>query len=205
MKAKAGAANARVHAPRLAGTSSGRVRPHTQPNRAARFACVGPRPIVNRSILSACLLIVVMAGGCPPGRSAGRVPPPLLPRTIRLHPFTGTRTFDDGGKTRGIEARVEAIDHFGDSTKAFGIFRFELCRHLPHRADPRGQRVSVWAVDLRDAEKNVQYWEPVSRTYKFPLAWGKPIPVGSKYVLRIILSLPDGPRLFDQRIFVSGQ
>lgn len=129
----------------------------------------------------------------------------LLPQRIRIHPFTGTREFDPNGGISGIEARIEAIDAFGDSTKALGEFRFELFRFAAHEADPRGERIGVWVRDLSDVEENRLYWDSLSRTYQFRLAWTEAVPVGQKFVLLTVFASPGQPRLFDQRVFVSGE
>jgi len=151
------------------------------------------------------VLVALAAGRCAPHPDSRRVSAALLPKKISLHYFTGTRKFGPTGGINGIEARVEAIDYFGDTTKAFGTFRFEMYQFRPHQADPRGKQISQWAVALTDLETNLQYWDSISRTYKFPLAWDQPIPVGNKFVLRVVFTGGDGRRLDDQRVFVSGE
>jgi len=97
----------------------------------------------------AAALVMIFSAGCNGGKfgfgSSGdsrvatrpepadvKLPAPLhllLPRAISIHPFTGTRTFDKAGRVKGIDVRVEALDAYGDSTKAFGKFRFALYQH----------------------------------------------------------------------------
>jgi len=152
------------------------------------------------------LLLLVLAGlaGCDGGAATGPTPAPLLPKSVRLHSFTGTRTFAAGRGVSGIEARVELRNQFDDATMALGTFRFSLYRYQPHQTDPRGKRLDCWSVDLTDPQTNRKYWDSISRTYKVPLAWDKPIPVGTKFVLEVAFSAPEGPRLFDQITRVSG-
>jgi len=158
---------------------------------------------VIRCLIAAAL--VACLTGCDIPWRPDDVPPAVMPAEIRLHPFTGTRQFSEAGGISGIEARVEAIDHFGDATKAFGTFRFEVYRYRPHQADPKGQRLAPWALELTDPQTNLRHWDNLSRTYKFRLVWNKPIPVGKRFVLRVVFSPLSGPRLFDERVFVSGQ
>ena len=153
------------------------------------------------------LLLLVLAGpaGCDGGAKTGTTPAPLLPKSVRLHSFTGTRTFAAGGGVSGIEARVELRNQFDDATMALGTCQFSLYEHRPRQGDPRGRRLDFWSIDLTDPQTNQKYWDSISRTYKIPLAWDKPIPVGTKFVLEVAFSAPEGPRLFDQIVRVSGE
>jgi len=155
-----------------------------------------------------CVLVLVLAafaGGCPLPLPNAPVPPAVLPAEVRLHPFTGTREFSEAGGLSGIEARVEAMDHFGDPNKAFGTFRFEVYRYRPHQADPKGRRLAPWTIDLTDPQMNMKHWDSLSRQYKFHLHWNEPIPVGQRFILRVVFSPVSGPRLFDEIELVSGQ
>jgi len=181
----------------------------------------GPWAVAARSIAWAALA----AGGCqdgkfglaPPGEdpaatkpqpAARSVPEPihlLLPQTIRIHPFTGTRTFDENGGVRGIDVRVEARDAYGDPTKAFGTFQFALHHYRTGNPNPRGQRVASWEEDLLDPKKNVLHWDSITRAYKFKLQWYQPIAVGSRFILAVTFASPFTPRKFAQQDFVSGE
>jgi len=165
--------------------------------------------ILRNASAGALLAWTLLLGGCPPPAPApSDVPYPInltLPKTIRLHPFTGTRVFDDAGGTRGIDVRVEALDHYGDSTKAFGRFRFELYEFLPRSADPKGRRLSAWDIDLNDPRANFVHWDGITRTYQFKLQWGRGIPVGERFVLVAVFVSGHTDLLEDERTFVSGQ
>ncbi len=129
----------------------------------------------------------------------------MLPAQVRIHPFTSTRGFAQGGGVTGIDARVVALDAFGDETKAFGTFRFELYAFAPRQADPRGARLYVWRQDLGEPQLNAAQWDNISRSYRFELRWDEPIPAGQKLVLVAVFEGGPGPRLFDQRILTSGE
>jgi len=163
----------------------------------------------------AAVLAAGLAAGCqmqpltPTSQQARvQIPRPinlLLPREIKLHPFTGTRTFDAAGGIRGIDVRVQALDAYGDATKAFGEFRFELFEFVPNRPDPKGNRVNLWNNDLLDPKVNLVHWDPITRTYAFKLQWFNGIPVGERFVLTVTFASPYTDRLFDERVFVSGE
>jgi len=142
----------------------------------------------------------------PPRRQA--VPAPinrLLPRKIRIHSFTRTGQFEDhGAGVKGIDVRIQAIDAFGDATKAFGRFRFELFRHKPNSEDPCGGRLAVWTVDVSTFQANRRHWNSIMRTYQFKLGWEEAVPVGRKLVLTATFESAFTDRLFDRYVFVSG-
>lgn len=136
------------------------------------------------------------------------VPEPIdlmLPRDIRIHPFTGMRTFDETGGIKGIDVRIETVDAYGDAAKAFGNFRFEMYEFLPNSIDPKGKRIATWEEALLKSKKNLLHWDKITRTYKFKLQWDKPIPIGKRFVLVVIFSSPFTERMFTERVFVSGQ
>jgi len=183
-----------------------------------------PLPFQAPASLLAALLAVVSAGcdgekfglrapwSTPSARDANspsmQVPEPihlLLPQAIRIHPFTGTRIFDEAGGIRGIDVRIEAIDAYGDSTKAFGRFHFALHEYRPGKPDPKGRRIATWEEDLLEPKKNLIHWDNITRAYKFKLQWYRPIPVGSRFILVASFSSPFTERKFAERAFVSGQ
>lgn len=129
----------------------------------------------------------------------------LLPRTIRIHPFTGTRSFDPAGGIKGIDVRIEAKDGFGDPTKAFGDFRFELYTYIPYSPEPKGKRLAVWHESVIKPKKNLVHWDNIARRYQFKLQWDQGIPVGDRFVLAVTFTSPFTERLYDQRVFVAGQ
>ncbi|MFW6061394.1 MAG: hypothetical protein ACOC93_01165 [Planctomycetota bacterium] len=136
------------------------------------------------------------------------VPEPLdllLPSEIRLHPFTGTRTFSADNRRKGLEVRVEARDAFGDPAKAFGNFRFELYTHRAASTAPTGRQLGVWHVPLLAPEQNIVHWDNMTRTYEFRLEWEHAIPAGEKFVVRAVFDSPFTERLFAERVFVAGE
>jgi len=129
----------------------------------------------------------------------------LLPKTIRIHPFTQTRVFDEAGGIKGVDVRIEAVDAYGDATKAFGDFRFEMYDFVTNSLDPKGKRIATWNESLLEPKRNLLHWDKITRTYEFKLQWDRPIPVGKRYVLVAVFSSPFTRRIIDERVFVSGQ
>ena len=129
----------------------------------------------------------------------------LLPRLIRIHAFTKTRTFDEAGGLKGVDVRIEAKDAYDEATKAFGKFRFELYTIQPHDPDPKRNQVMTWEEDLTSPKKNRLHWHRDHHMYIFKLIWDRPIPAGQEFVLRAVFTSPYTKRLIDERTFVSGQ
>jgi hypothetical protein len=159
------------------------------------------------ALVAATALAAGLASGCTQ-RPAIRLDVPypvslLLPREIRIHSFTGTKAFEDGSK--GLEVHIEARDSYGDSTKAFGDFRFELHAFRAQNPDPKGNLIHTWTESLLDPKTNATHWWSVSRTYVFKLQSDQPIVSGRQYVLLAVFSSPYTERLFAQRVFTAGQ
>lgn len=111
------------------------------------------------------------------------IPPPidlLLPQKLEIHPFTQIGTFEG---EYGVHARVWARDAFGDPTKAFGNFRFELYLLKPQSLEQRGARLAQWEVLLSDPERNLLHWDRNTRSYEFKLAWNGSLPPGQQVIL----------------------
>jgi hypothetical protein len=140
------------------------------------------------------LLAAACAGGCadatpPPGGI--EIKPPLslmLPHTIRVHPFTGLRTLEAG--VRGLDVRMEALDAYEDTTKAFGTFRFELYEFKPYSSNRKGALIESWEVDLMNSRENVIRWDPITRSYRFKLGLNESVPAGRRLVLAVSFESP---------------
>lgn len=170
--------------------------------------------LTRRAAVPAWLLVMaaVMLPGCggsnplSPKPQTDAVPYPvslLLPTAIDIHSFTGTKTFEDG--TQGIEVHIVARDAYGDATKAFGDFRFELFTFRPNSPDPKGRLVDHWSNSLLKPEDNASHWWKVSRTYIFKLQSRQPLKAGQQYVLVAYFSSPYTPRWTKEKVFVAGQ
>lgn len=176
-----------------------------------------PESTLLRAALAA---LSLAAGGCAemkawwdgqtrqPPPAARELPPAvrrLLPVELKIHFFTKERVFDPAGGIRGIEAHVQLLDAAGDTTKAYGRFRFELYRHDPHRPRDRGALLAVWTEDLAAPEANQQHWDDFHRTYQFNLRWDKAIPVGEPCRLVAVYQSPYTERLFAETLLPAGE
>ncbi len=119
----------------------------------------------------------------------------LLPKKIDILPFTKPVSFDDDAIPDGIEVVLRPLDTFGDQTKAVGLFRFELYQAKKASADPRGERLGIWEVDLNSIESQKKHWDRITRTYHFKLGWAGERVKAGRYVLEVTHMSPWGKRL----------
>ena len=161
--------------------------------------------------LSLTVSVCIWTGCTPKGSrsdidAATTVPPPinlLLPKSIEIHSFTQIDTFDQ--KQGGVRARVKARDAYGDSTKAFGRFRFALYQYIPQKQDKRGQRLADWEIDVSQPEQNLVYWDRHTGSYEFKLGWNQRVPAGTKLILEAIFQSEFTPRLIAEREIIAGE
>ena len=57
----------------------------------------------------------------------------LLPQTIRIHPFTGTRDFGDDGGMEGLEVRIEAYVPHSHGPISRNLSRSLISTYVPGR------------------------------------------------------------------------
>ena len=127
----------------------------------------------------------------------------LLPKTIVVHPFTQTNTFEQG--TFGLHVRVQAKDYYGDPTKAFGDFRFELYDFRPQHQGKRGRKITQWEVAISRPKANLLHWDRHTRSYEFKLSIDKPVQEGNRLVLVVVFTSRFTPRLVAEREIVAGE
>jgi len=148
------------------------------------------------------VLALTLLPGCPVAPPAGEVPVPdplnlLLPKRIRIHPFSDVIVGPDGVKQ--VEVRIEAIDSFGDATKMFGEFRFELYTVKPMSIDPKGRLIETWDVSIMDGRTNLLHWDGITRTYVFKLDWDTPLGGRPPLVIRAVFNSPFTQRFITER------
>lgn len=149
------------------------------------------------------LLLVFATTGCArklPSNST-EIAPLLTADKVALHSFSSPKDWDDDGILDGIEAHIEAIDHFGDPCKTLGTLLFELYTFREAMPEPKGRQLGVWEASMDDLQGHQLHWQRISRTYRFDLQTLKPIPLRRKYILTVKMTLPGGRRLFDEREF----
>lgn len=129
----------------------------------------------------------------------------LLPETVKLHALTETRRFAGTPGVKGIDARVTALDAYGDITKAFGSFRFELYTFRDNNIDEKRTLLEQWTIDLSDPKQNMRHWQKIPPGYRFRLRWNRAVPAGNRMVLALVFDSPFTERKFDELVFVAGQ
>ena len=138
--------------------------------------------------------------------TAQEVPTPinlLLPKTIVVHPFTQTNTFEQGAF--GLQVRIQAKDDYGDPTKAFGDFRFELYEFRSQHQGKRGEKITQWEVSLSRPSANFLHWDRHTSSYEFKLSIDTPIQEGKSMVLVVVFTSRFTPRLVAEREIVAGE
>jgi|ETNmetMinimDraft_26_1059896.scaffolds.fasta_scaffold08373_3 hypothetical protein len=184
----------------------------------------------SKTIILTVILIAPAIGGCgtvgkwfgkskprqptsaPAPRRHARTPVPdpinrLLPKTINIHPFTGTRTFDKADRIKGVDVRIEVLNHFGEPTKAFGDFRFEIYRFRDNSLEPKDKLMDVWEIEpsMLKPRNNLRHWNRSQQMYEFKLQWDTHMPEGRKFVLAVVFTSPFTKRMTVQRVFTSGE
>jgi len=144
----------------------------------------------------------------PPG---GMMPAPewatmFAPRSLVIGFFTRSKNFDEVPGPDGLEVRLQPLDAFGDPTKAVGSYRIEVFSRRTHTGEKRGSRLGHWFVSVLDAEANRRYYDPVDRSYVFPLLWNEPLPPGMAVIVQATYYPPGGftEKLFAQRLIRIG-
>lgn len=135
------------------------------------------------------------------------MPPPdwarmFAPRSLVIGFFTQSKNFDDVSGPDGLEVRLQPLDQFGDPTKAVGSYRVEVFEYRTHTGEKRGRRLGHWFVSVLDAEANRRYYDPVDRSYVFPLLWDHDIGEDTAVIVQATYYPPGGftHKLFAQRL-----
>jgi len=97
----------------------------------------------------------------------------LLPSKIRIEPFTRVTLDPRGSAPRDLHVYVRAEDQFGDPIKVAGSFNCELYTFKQASADPKGQRVELWRIDVLDKKDQRRYWDHTAQMYEFRLQIGQ--------------------------------
>jgi hypothetical protein len=126
-------------------------------------------------------------------------PPPVVPTgfapaRICILPLTELPNSTGSSQAVVLNAYVSLLDAFGVQIKAPCTVRFELYRHVPRSAEPKGQRLAMWQdIDLSHPATNNKYWRDFLRAYEFKL--DAPAGLNESYVLEVTCMCPDGRRL----------
>ena len=116
----------------------------------------------------------------------------MVPRSIKIQPFTKVDSFNADAVPDGITAVVRAYDKFGDPVKAVGLWYFELWTYENASGDRKGERLAFWDRNVSTAEEVRLYWTR-AQMLQFQLAWTsgvEQIKPGGKYVLTATYRAP---------------
>lgn len=124
----------------------------------------------------------------------------LTPARMRIYPST---RFINESKNGILEARIEFFDSMGDSVKAIGKIHFDLFATVHGKEPLLGQRLFTWEADLLTLAEQRRYYDPITRTYRFPLEVHSLPSARSPTMLRVSFKLMDR-RLEAQKILPSS-
>lgn len=95
-------------------------------------------------------------------------PGPFAPVSLRIHPLTHVSALPDGDSV--IICHIEFKDRWHHAVKAAGPLEIQLYRPATSglRTDLDRQELR-WPLDLDDLERNADWYDPVTRTYRFQL------------------------------------
>jgi len=168
---------------------------------------------VHDMMVGAAMLKPEPSGGGPklPEPEGGAAPAPpwavmFAPKGLVIGFFTRSRNFDNIPGDDGLEVRVQPLDQFGDPTKAVGSYRIEMFAYRLQSEDKRGQRLGHWFVRVLDADANRKYYDPIDRSYVFPLLWNYEVEPGTAVIVQATYYPPGGfeEKLFAQRVIKIG-
>ena len=146
-----------------------------------------------------------------PKPEGGNAPAPpwaimFAPKNLVVGFFTRSKNFDTIPGDDGLEVRLQPLDQFGDPTKAIGSYRIEIFEYRLHSGEKRGKVLGHWFVKVLDEKSNRLYYDPVDRSYVFPLMWDAGIPPGTPVIVQATYYPPGGfeEKLFAQRVIKIG-
>lgn len=159
-----------------------------------------------RLVITLVVSVTAVVAGCggPKGAGSTMGPPSTAealenarPHRIEILPFTKPKALNQDLVPSCIEVTLRTLDAMNDPVKAWGTFHFELSRYRPASGDPHGDALQSWTNSIGSIKQQGQYWDRVTQTYRFPLAWeGTPLEPQKKYVLDVSFNAPWGDRVY---------
>ena len=128
----------------------------------------------------------------------------MMPTKIEIQRYlTKPFDFEGTGDADGIEVILAALDSFGDPVKCVGTFQFELYTRRMASGDKFDERVAFWPMTIDSDQTLVQYWDRLTRFYRFPLKLAEGTLPPGRYILSARLITPTGDKLFDDYEFTN--
>jgi hypothetical protein len=125
-------------------------------------------------------------GAAPAAQSEGM----FAPASIAIGFFTRSKDFDGQPGDDGLEVRVQPLDRFGDPTKATGSYRVEVFESRRLTTEKRGRQLGQWFIQVLDEAATRKYYDPLDRSYVFPLLWETPLEPGMEVIVQVTYGAP---------------
>ncbi len=160
-----------------------------------------------RSLLAPAAAVMIVAVGCKStprdgDESAKREMIALLmPQRIEIvKPFTRVKSFDRDNTPDGIELLLRAVNSLDNpGLMIVGHVRVELFEYVEASAEPKGQRLDSWDVDLSSTSKQRTFWNQLTQMYEFRLGIDPTIlPHERAFVMAVTYNSPLGDHLTDE-------
>ena len=129
------------------------------------------------------------------GQQSGTEPVcPFRPVKMRIHPLTRVVASENSSEgSIEIEARIELVDQFGDTTKGLGDLRLELfASRSSSGTDPSGKALLTWCPAFGNLAFNALHFDRVTRTYVFALELRARSDLPSRCILIATLTTGEG-------------
>ena len=153
--------------------------------------------------------LAIISNGCVPGEDFSFNTPGsknllsnYLPRSLKIH--ANTKMGDINNGKFGIDAFIQTLDPWGDTTKAYGNFRIELYTFQEFHHERKGAPVEMWDIRLGKPKNNQKYWDHHSKSYHFSLGMVNKVSAGRRMILKIYYNDEYTKRLTVENMIISG-
>ena len=151
------------------------------PREGGKLACRPELPIslgmmqaTKPLILTTCLLLVILIGGCASTTNEitdpfyeGTGAWPYWPTSMRLHPLSRLVFTEGDEENCTLEARVEFSDRDQNISKVAGKIKLTLFDQ--DASGLVGEFIESWDINLEDLDENRRHFDDITRTYLFRL------------------------------------
>ncbi len=138
-----------------------------------------------------------------------RVANPFRAQSMRIHPLTRV-LFNGDEEQRSpltIEARIEFLDQFGDTTKARGALQLELVpadSAHSRNAARQANTLIIWEPEFMAIQENVLHFDSVTRTYLLRLDVQGTTNIPTHCMLRASIVTAEGDSLTTESRLTMG-
>jgi hypothetical protein len=167
----------------------------------------------SQKVCSVSAAVILVAAGCKsvprPGDESTRreMLALLMPSRIEIvKPFTRIKSFDRDNTPDGIELLLRAVNSLDNpGLMIVGHVRVELFKFVEASAEPKGQRLDYWDIDLSSAAKQKAFWNQLTQMYEFRLGVDPAVlPREKSFVLAVTYNSPLGEHLTAECVIEYG-